>query len=136
MVPQALWSAGRDPRTHFTEDLGQETGPSFTAGNGTLNQKTKPTNLSVLFILYESVKMVASKATITLPRGCWASRALMARVYIHSNSLGRQGPGQWKRWAVVVFPAPLSEDFVSASLRGRGFPAVTVVRSTFSAGDA
>ena len=54
--------------------------------------------------------------------------ALMARVYIHSNSLGCQGPGQWKRWAVVVFPAPLSEDFASASLKGRGFPAVTVVR--------
>ena len=51
----------------------------------------------------------------------------MARVYIHSNSLGCQGPGQWKRWAVVVFPAPLSEDFVSASLEGWGFPAVTVV---------
>ena len=39
------------PQNPFMENLGQETGPSFTARNGTLNQKTKPTNFSALFTL-------------------------------------------------------------------------------------
>ena len=72
---------------------------------------------------------MASKASITLPWGCWES-GVGCPAWPESTLTAALWAARAQRemWAEVGFPAPLSEDFRSASLKGRGFPAVTEVR--------
>ena len=72
---------------------------------------------------------MASKASITLPWGCWAS-GVGCPAWPESTLTAALWAARAQRemWAAVGFPAPLSEDFRSASLKGWGFPAVTAVR--------